>query len=240
MGKKYKITQCDCFKSLNKMRNESVDLIFTDPPYNLTPYSTGDIKFKNRKDVINTIAEWDKDFHPSKLKDDFIRIIKPTGTIFAFCSYNLIGEWHRVFDPLFDTFQFFVWHKTNPIPKFRKAGFLNSCELVVCMWNKGHVWNFGQQNEMHNFFESPICMGSERLKNPKHPTQKPLSVLKHLIKIGSNKNDIILDPFMGVGSIGVAALQLGRRFRGIELNEEYFEAAKFRLDSTSYEELTQF
>jgi site-specific DNA-methyltransferase (adenine-specific)/modification methylase len=93
-----------------------------------------------------------------------------------------------------------VWHKTNPAPKFRRAGFLNSCELIVCMWNKGHTWNFTKQNEMHNFIESPICMGNERLKDPKHPTQKPVSVLKKLINIASNEGDMILDPFAGVGS----------------------------------------
>ncbi len=84
------------------------------------------------------------------------------------------------FDPLFNTFQYFIWHKTNPTPKFKKARFLNSCEMIVCMWNKRHTWNFGKQNEMHNFFESPICMKPERLQNPKHPTQKPIKLLKHL------------------------------------------------------------
>lgn len=142
-----------------------------------------------------------------------------------------MGDWHKTFDPLFDTFQFFVWHKTNPVPKFRKAGFLNSCELIVCMWNKGHTWNFGKQNEMHNFFESSICMGEERLKSPKHPTQKPVKLLKHLLKIASNPGDIILDPFMGVGSTGVAALETGRNFIGFDLELEYVDAARIRLEN---------
>jgi site-specific DNA-methyltransferase (adenine-specific)/modification methylase len=147
----------------------------------------------------------------------------------AFCSYNLIGKWHECFDPLFDTFQFFVWHKTNPVPKFRKAGFLNSCELIVCMWNKGHTWNFGKQSEMHNFFESAICMSPERLKEPHHPTQKPVKVLSHLLKIATNEGDVILDPFMGVGSTGVAALMNDRRFIGIELEKTYYQASVKRL-----------
>ena len=158
-----------------------------------------------------------------------MRVLKPTGNIMAFCSYNLMGKWHEVFDPLFDTFQFFVWHKSNPIPKFRKAGFLNSCELIVCMWNKGHTWNFGKQNEMHNFFESPICMSPERLKTPNHPTQKPIKLLSHLLKIATNLGDTVLDPFMEVGSTGVAAINNGRKFICIELDTTYFEAAKKRL-----------
>lgn len=50
-----------------------------------------------------------------------------------------------------------VWHKTNPVPKLRRAGFLNSCELIICAWNKGHTWNFTTQKEMHNFIEAPIA-----------------------------------------------------------------------------------
>lgn len=83
---------------------------------------------------------------------------------------------------------------------------------------------------MHNFIEAPICMGQERLKYPKHPTQKPLSVLSHIIKIASNENDMVLDMFMGVGSTGVAALSLNRRFIGIEIDEEYFKASVKRME----------
>ena len=122
-----------------------------------------------------------------------------------------------------------VWHKTNPIPNIRKSSFLNSCELIVCLWNKGHTWNFTKQNEMHNFIESPICMGKERLKNPKHPTQKPVKILEHIIKIASNPNDIVCDMFMGVGSTGAACKNLGRRFLGIEYDNIYYNAAVERL-----------
>ena len=82
---------------------------------------------------------------------------------------------------------------------------------------------------MHNFIETPICMGSERLKKPKHPTQKPLKVLRKLIEVASNKGDVVLDPFMGVGSTGVACKELGRRFIRIEVDKDYFEAASKRV-----------
>lgn len=120
-------------------------------------------------------------------------------------------------------------HNTNPSPKLRREGFLNSCELIICAWNKGHTWNFTRQRDMHNFIESPICMGRERVKNPVHPTQKPVKVLSHLIQLASNPGGLVFDPFMGVGSTGVAALQLGRRFVGIELDLLYFEAAVKRM-----------
>jgi len=220
----------DFFKYVKNIESGSIDLILTDPPYNLSNYSTGNMKFTWRSEINNDLAKWDKDiFNPKDVKEEFIRILKPTGNLFIFTSYNLLGEWHKIFDPEFDTFQFMVWHKTNPVPKFRRAGFLNSCELIICCWNKGHTWNFGKQKEMHNFIESPICMGKERIKEPKHPTQKPVKILKHIIKIASNPDDLVFDPFMGVGSTGEAALEMNRRFLGIEIDESYFRASEKRI-----------
>src|SRR5213078_2505724 len=84
-----------------------------------------------------------------------------------------------------------------------------------------------------NFIEAPICAGRERTKDPVHPTQKPIRVLRQLVEWGSNPGDLVLDPFMGVGSTGVAALELGRRFIGIELDETYVAAARRRIDAAA-------
>lgn len=223
----------DSEKLIKDVPDVSIDLILTDPPYNLSGYSTGNIELSWHKTINNDLADWDKtSFDPAQWVQDFKRILKPTGNIFAFTSYNLMGKWHQAFDHEFDTFQFMVWHKTNPVPKIYKAGFLNSCELIVCMWNKGHFWNFINQREMHNFIETPICMAPERVKKPFHPTQKPIKVLEHIIRIATNPVNMVFDPFMGVGSTGVAALNLGRRFIGFELNSEYFAAAEQRLNIT--------
>ena len=226
----FRLVNADSRKFLKGLPDASVDLLLTDPPYNLSGYSTGNIKLKWRKEVNNDLAAWDKiDFEPADWLSEFVRVLKPTGNLFAFTSYNMLGKWHAAFDPVFDTFQFMVWHKTNPMPKIRRAGFLNSCELIICAWNKGHTWNFKNQREMHNFIETPICMGKERLKSPVHPTQKPLKVLRHLVEIASNPGDLVLDPFMGVGSTGVAAVETGRRFLGIEIDKEYCSAASKRM-----------
>ena len=174
--KNFTIEKGNCYKLLKQIPNQSIDLILTDPPYNLNPYSTGNLKMSWRKDFNNDIAKWDKEALNMKLLlKEYKRILSPTGNIFIFTAYNLLGEFHRFFDPEFDTFQIMVWHKTNPPPKLRRTSFLNSCELICCMWNKGHTWNFSKQNQMHNFFESPICMGKERLN---HPTQKTLKTFK--------------------------------------------------------------
>lgn len=227
---KYTVVNGDCMDYLSQIPDNSIDLILTDPPYNIAQYSTGNIDLPGRSALNNDLAEWDlKSIEPAAFLSDFKRIIKPDGNIFIFTSYNLLGKWHEAFDSEFDTFQFFVWHKTNPAPKIFKNGFLNSCEMIACMWNKGHKWNFGNQNEMHNFFESPICMRPERLSDPKHPAQKPVKLLEHIINIASNEHDVIFDPFMGVGSTGVAALKNNRRFIGIEIEQEYFDAAKKRI-----------
>ncbi len=220
----------DCIKYMKKMRDSSVDLILTDPPYNIAQYSTGNIPLQGRSAVNNNLGKWDlAKIEPQNFVSDFKRILKPNGNIFIFTSYNLIGKWHEAFDPEYDTFQFFIWHKTNPMPKIYKNGFLNSCEMIICLWNKGHKWNFSSQNEMHNYFECPICMGKERLKNPKHPSQKPIKLLNHLIKIASDKDDTVFDPFMGVGSTGVASKLLSRNFIGCEIDQTFFEAAKKRI-----------
>ncbi|MGN0447403.1 MAG: DNA-methyltransferase [Acutalibacteraceae bacterium] len=230
----YLLIHDDCFSALKTIPDKSIDLILTDPPYNIAKYSTGNMKFDWRCEINNDLAEWDLvELQPKDLIDEFKRILKPSGNIFIFCSYNTIGKYHKVFDPEFDTFQFMVWHKTNPVPNFRKSSFLNSCELIVSCWNKGHTWNFTNQKDMHNFIESGICMGSERVKDENgknlHPTQKPVSILEKIIKIASNENDVVLDCFNGVGSTGVASLINNRRYIGIEIDETYIKATEKRL-----------
>ena len=220
----------DSRELIKSIPDASIDLLFTDPPYNIAKYSTGNFNLPGRTPMNNDLAEWDLvNFIPSEWTKDFLRVLKPNGNLFIFTSYNQIGDWHKELDSKFDTSQFMIWHKTNPAPKIFKSGFLNSCEMIFCCWNKGHTWNFISQKEMHNFIESPICMSPERIKSPKHPTQKPLKVLKKIIEIASNENDVVFDPFMGVGSIGVAARELNRKFIGFELNNEYFKSAKDRI-----------
>ncbi len=225
------ILRADSRDIIKRIPDDSIDFILTDPPYNLGQHSTGNIPLSGRSAMNNDVAEWDMiGFNPEEWADEFIRILKPTGNLFIFTSYNQLGRWYNCLDHKFDTSNFMIWHKTNPAPKIFKAGFLNSCEMIFTCWNKKHTWNFISQAEMHNYVESSICMKPERLSNPKHPAQKPVVILKKMIMIASNENDIIFDPFMGVGSTGVAALNLNRRFIGVELDNAYFEAAKRRIE----------
>ena len=227
------VLHADSREIIRRIPDNAIDFILTDPPYNLGQHSTGNIPLPGRTAMNNDVADWDKiDFNPEEWADELIRILKPTGNLFIFTSYNQLGRWYECLDHRFDTSNFMVWHKTNPAPKIFKAGFLNSCEMIFTCWNKRHTWNFISQAAMHNFIESPICMRPERLTNPKHPTQKPVAILKKMIEIASNEGDIVFDPFMGVGSTGVAALELGRRFIGVEIDETYFQAARDRINET--------
>ncbi len=225
------VINADSRDIIKRIPDNSIDFILTDPPYNLGKHSTGNIPLSGRSAMNNDIAEWDMvDFNPEEWADEFIRILKPTGNLFIFTSYNQIGRWYNCLDHRFDTTNFMIWHKTNPAPKIFKAGFLNSCEMIFTCWNKKHTWNFTTQAEMHNFLESPICMRPERLTDPKHPSQKPVKILKRMIEIASNKGDIVFDPFMGVGSTGVASIELGRRYIGVEIDPIYCRAGKERID----------
>lgn len=217
---------------IKRIPDNSIDFILTDPPYNIGKHSTGNIPLPGRSAMNNDVAAWDwVDFHPEEWVEDFIRILKPTGNLFIFTTYNQIGKWYDLLDHRYDATNFMIWHKTNPAPKIFQAGFLNSCEMVYTCWNKKHTWNFISQAEMHNFIESPICMRPERLSDPKHPAQKPVAILKKMIQIASNPGDIVFDPFMGVGSTGVAALALERKFIGVELDKTYYQAARMRIDN---------
>lgn len=227
---KYKLFRENNLDFMKRMPDSSVDLILTDPPYNLAPFSRGNIHLKNGKTINNDIAGWDNvPINPNDYIEPFTRILKPNGNIFIFTSYSLLGQWYNAFNPIFSTFQLFVWHKTTPTQSVYQNSFLNSCELVVCLWNKGHTWNFSLQDKMHNFFECPSCLPPEKITLPKHPTQKPIALIEHLLKIASNPNDIVFDPFMGVATTGEASLKNGRRFIGTDLNEAYVKASLKRL-----------
>jgi site-specific DNA-methyltransferase (adenine-specific)/modification methylase len=228
------VVQGDVLDVMARLPEKCAAAVLCDPPYNLAPYSTGNIKAKWRAEINNDIAAWDGGgFDPAALLAPVQRVLAGDGNFAAFCAYNLLGKYHAAFDDEFDTFQFAVHHRTNPTPKLRRQGFLNSCELIVFAWNKGHVWNFTKQNEMHNFIETPICCGKERLRRPDgtavSPTQKPLKVCRWLVEKTTRPGDVVVDPYAGVASMGVACLELGRRYVAVENDPEQVAAARARL-----------
>ena len=125
----------------------------------------------------------------------------------------------------------FTWKKTNPVPQFRKVNYLSACEFayIGSKGEEGWTFNFGYQKDMHNFFETP---NASSYGITDHPTEKPITLMEHFVKIHTNKGDTVLDPFMGSGTTGVACVNLGRNFIGIEKDKHYFEIAKQRCNGT--------
>lgn len=114
----------DCINYIKKMPDESIDLILTDPPYNIAQYSTGNIPLPGRSAVNNDLGEWDlKEINPADFVEDFKRILKPNGNIFIFTSYNLIGKWHEAFDSEFDTFNILYGIKQILCQRYSKTVF---------------------------------------------------------------------------------------------------------------------
>ena len=122
-----------------------------------------------------------------------------------------------------------TWHKKNPMPRNMNLHFINSTESWLYFINDATTGTFNNDGKpVHDFIETATISNSERKKG-KHPTQKPVELMSHFIKLLSNPQDIILDPFMGSGTTGVAAKKENRNFIGIELSPEYYNLTKTRL-----------
>lgn len=221
-----------------KLIDFKVDTAIVDPPYNTANKNTKILK--GRKARSSDFGKWDYFGDEEYLIftknwiEEVSKKLKDNGNLLIFCKMEYISDIKRIYENIgFKHHGTIIWHKTNPAPQIRKNGFLSSCEAVL--WaTKGfdntkisYTFNFSKQNEMHNFIESPICMGKERTK---HPTQKPKRILSHLINIFTNKGDWILDCFAGSGTLAEAADDLDRNSINIENDKEYFKILTQRLE----------
>lgn len=227
----------DTFEVLPKIKT-SVDAVIVDPPYNTANKNTK--KLQGRKDRSSDFGQWDyfKDEEYLNFTKNWIRLIKPilkvNGNLLIFCKLEYVSDIRRIYENAgFKHHGTIIWHKTNPAPQIRKSGFLSSCEAILWSTNGfdnkkiSYTFNFTTQKEMHNFIETPICMGKERTK---HPTQKPKKVLAHLVKLFTNKNDWILDCYAGSGTLAEAAGELDRNSINIENDNNYFEIMIGRIE----------
>ncbi len=240
----------DCIEQLGKLPDQSVDLIFADPPYNLQ--LEGDLLRPNNNSRVDGVHhEWDK-FNSFETYDNFCkawlkecrRILKPNGTIWVIGSYHNIFRVGATLQDLgYWILNDVIWRKTNPMPNFRGRRFTNAHETMI--WasreeKSKYCFNYeamkalNEDLQMRSDWLLPICAGPERLKDKQgkkaHPTQKPESLLHRVILASSNPDDIVLDPFFGTGTTGAVAKRLGRRWIGIERDENYAEHAQKRID----------
>ena len=218
---KNKIINGDSLKELKKIPDETFDLVFADPPYNLQLKNKLTRPDRSKVNAVND--KWDQ-FESFKKYDEFTyawlseckRILKKNGAIWVIGSYHNIFRVGTAIQNLgFWILNDVIWRKSNPMPNFQGKRLTNAHETLI--WasrsdSSKYVFNYDALKELNEGLQMrsdwlmPICSGKERIKNKKgkkaHPTQKPEALL-HRILIGtSNKGDIILDPFFGTGTTG--------------------------------------
>ena len=243
-----KIIKGDSIESMRSLPDNSIDVIFADPPYNLQ--LKNDLSRPDSSKVNGVTEGWDrfKSFEEyDKFTKDWIseaqRILKPEGTIWVIGSYHNIFRVGNAMQNLgFWILNDIIWYKSNPMPNFKGTRFTNAHETII--WaskNHNSKYNFNYHamkslNEgiqMRSDWYIPICSGGERIKdsngNKIHSTQKPEALLYRVLLSSSKKDDIILDPFFGTGTTGAVAKKLGRNFIGLEREDIYINAAKKRI-----------
>jgi len=244
---KNKIINGDSLKELKKIPDESFDLIFADPPYNLQLKNKLIRPDRSKVDAVND--KWDQfqsfteyDLFTNKWLKECKRIIKKNGSMWVIGSYhNIFRVGAKIQDLGFWILNDVIWNKNNPMPNFRGTRFTNAHEtLIWASKDKNSKYTFNYQSlkclnddlQMRSTWNLPICNGNERLKEKGkkvHSTQKPEALLHRVLLASTNKNDTVLDPFLGSGTTAVVAKKLGRIFYGIEKEKKYFDAATTRL-----------
>lgn len=245
------IIKGDCVAALNALPDNSVDVVFADPPYNL---QLGGVLTRPDQSVVDAVDdEWDQ-FASFEAYDAFTRawllacrrVLKPTGTLWVIGSYHNIFRVGAILQDLhFWILNDIIWRKTNPMPNFKGSRFQNAHETLI--WAtpnanaKGYTFNYDAMKaanddvQMRSDWLFPICSGHERLKGDDgkkvHPTQKPEALLARILMASTKPGDVVLDPFFGSGTTGAVAKRLGRHFVGIEREQDYIDAASARIDA---------
>jgi DNA modification methylase len=240
----------DCRAILPTLPEESIDLVFADPPYNLQ--LRRELRRPDGSTVDAVDDAWDR-FESFAAYDGFTRewlsacrrVLKPGGAIWVIGTYHNI---HRVGTILQDLEYWILneitWIKSNPMPNFRGVRFTNAHETLLwaardrCARYTFHHHAMKSLNEdlqMRSDWLLPVCSGRERLRGENgekvHSTQKPEALLYRVILSSTNPGDVVLDPFFGSGTTGAVARRLGRHWIGIETEPAYRTAAQERIDS---------
>lgn len=232
---KMTLIQGDCLKVLPTLQNESVDLVLTDPPYNIASRNTltkrGDKivttfdsfglfdNFPNKKDYLEKMFRFIKESY---------RILKPGGAFVSFAGKEWISLFIQYGESLgFKKRSVIAMVKRNPVPQIRRTCFVSSFELVYYLSKgKPKTFHFLGQKEMRDVF----VVDTGFFKKTNHPTEKQLNIIEWFLKILTDKGDVVLDPFLGSGTTMEACLRLKRSCIGIEINPEYVKMTKKRLN----------
>ncbi len=246
-----KVIHGDCVEVLNGLPEQSVDLVFADPPYNLQLQNELWRPNMTRVDAVDD--DWDR-FESFAAYDTFTRawlsacrrVLKDTGTLWVIGSYhNIYRAGAILMDLGFWILNDVAWVKTNPMPNFKGTRFTNAHEtLIWAQKRKGAKYTFNYHamkalnggKQMRSDWLLPLATGAERLKvdgRKAHSTQKPEALLYRVILASSNPGDVVLDPFFGSGTTGAVAKLLHRRWIGVERDADYVTLARQRIAAVS-------
>lgn len=224
MNKDIQLWRGDCRELMKNIPDNSIDLIVTDPPYKII--TGGDSNGKNStraKGILKGNRELMKSIPPfHEWLSECYRVLKDdTHAYFMTNSTNLLKLGMEIQRAGFGIHNILVWEKNNCTPS---QFYMKNCEYIFfCRKGKAkYINDIGCSKTVHRF--------NNVLGTKEHPTQKPIELMQFYISNSSNEREVILDPFMGSGSTGVACVNTSRRFIGIELDEGYFNIARDRID----------
>lgn len=220
----------NCLDSIQEIKDKNIifNAIITDPPYNISKENNLST-LKNKRQGVD-FGKWDKDFDTCAWIENFTPFIHKDGCIIIFCSYIYMSFIIQKLALLnFIVKDILRWEKSNPMPRNINRRYVQDCEFAIWAVRKNAKWTFNKPQNvpyLRASFKTSVVSGKEKVK---HSTQKSLKLMQEIIKIHTNTNDFICDPFMGSGTTGVACKILKRNFFGIEINKEYFDIAKNRI-----------
>ena len=243
----------DSFKVITKMKPESVDVIFADPPYFL---SNDGITCQGGRMVSVNKGSWDKLSESGtsveekhKFNRKWIKlckkVLKPNGTIWISGTlHNIYSIGMALEQEGFKIINNITWQKTNPPPNLACRCFTHSTETIL--WAKKndkksrHFFNYQKMKEMNGGKQMKDVWllnlpKKDEKKFGKHPTQKPLSVLERILQASTKEGDIILDPFNGSGTTGIACKAMNRKYIGIDNEKSYLDLTINRYKGTMEE-----
>ncbi len=204
----------DCLELMKDIPDGSIDLVLTDPPYGINFVSN---HRKRKYDAIknDNVLTWIDDF-----VDELYRILKANTAVYCFCSWHNIDVFKTTFEKKFKIKNIIVWEKNNTSMGDLKGSYAPKHEFVIFA-HKGR--------RILNGFRYADIIKAKRTGNKYHPTEKPIDLLEIFINESSNQGEVVFDPFMGSGSAGVACVNTGRKFIGMELDKQYFDIAANRI-----------
>ncbi len=223
----------DAYSKIDELINQKVIVnhIITDPPYNISKQNNFST-MKNPRAGVD-FGKWDQGkFDLFSWIPKYSKILDKNGSMIIFCSYRYISYIVDVLESEeagMAVKDVLIWKKSNPMPRNITRRYVQDMEFAVWAVKKNAKWIFNKPADVpycRSLFTTSTVSGTERTE---HPTQKSFELMKQIISIHTNEGQTILDPFMGSGTTGVAAIQLKRNFIGIELEKKYFEITKKRL-----------